>query len=93
MKNPDRKVLVVAREGVDLVKLSGSESPLSVPCGIIGRMISRQVLDGGGKALIRAGDIKMAIDTTDGVNAIHDNFNLLDERTHEPLLHALLKSL
>ena len=93
MKNPDRMVLVVAREGVDLVKLSSSESPMSVPCGTIGRMIATKALDGGGKAMVRAGDIQMAIDTTNGVNAIHDNFNLMDELTQEPLLHVLLKNL
>lgn len=86
-------VLVVARHGIDLVKLSSSESTMSIPCGAIGRMIAAKVLDGGGKAMVRARDIKMAIDTTDGVNAIHDNFNLLDERTQEPLLYLLLKNL
>jgi hypothetical protein len=92
-KNPERMVLVVAREIADLVKLSSSESPMNVPCGAVGRIIAKKVLDGEGKALVRASDIKMSIDNTDGVHAILDNFDLFDERTSEPLLYLLIKNL
>lgn len=92
MKNPNRMVLVEAREGADLVNLSSSGSPMIVPCGVVGKMIAMKVLEGGGKALIRASDIKISVDTADGVNAILDNFDLFDERTQEPLLHFLLKN-
>jgi hypothetical protein len=85
-----RMVVVVAREGVDLVKLSGSEGPMSVPCGTIGPSIAKRVLQEGGTALIPAGDIRLAIDTCAGVNALLDSFHLLDDRTRRPLLLQLL---
>jgi hypothetical protein len=93
MKKLDRMVLVVARDGADLVKLSSSGSPMSVPCGLMGPIIATKVRDAGGQALISVGDIRVAIDTTDGLNAVLDNFDLLDERTRGPLLHLLMKNL
>ena len=93
MKNPDRIVLVVARASADLVKLAGSESPMKVPCGNIGPIIAKKVLDGGGKAQIRATDIKRSIDNSEGLHAILDNFDLFDERTGESLLNLHLENL
>ncbi len=90
MKPLNRMVLVVAREGADLESLAGPKSSLKNPCGNIGRIIAERVLDGRGKASMPAGDIKMAVDTTSGVNAILDNFDLFDERTQQPLLFHLL---
>lgn len=92
MKNPDRLVLVVARDGADLAKLAGDESPLKVPCGNIGPQIAKKVLDGGGKAQIRAADIKMSADNNDGLHALLDNFDLFDDHTRESLLNFLLKN-
>lgn len=91
--NQDRMVLVVARTGTNLVKLSSGEGPMMVPCGVIGPMIASKVLNGSGSALVSASEIRLAIDTTDGMNALLDNFDLLDEHTRGPLLHSLLKSL
>ncbi|GAB4056971.1 hypothetical protein [Uliginosibacterium sediminicola] len=93
MKNIEKaKILVVARDKANLVKLSSRDSPMIVQCGTIGRTIAQKVLDGGGKAVVLASEIKMAIDTTDGANAIQDNFDLFENRTKEPLLHYLLKN-
>lgn len=92
MKKTNRMVLVVARGSADLVMLASRESPMSAACGSMGRMIAEKVLDGGGKALIPAVDIKMSIDNPEGMHAMLDNFDLLDERTREPLLYILIKN-
>ena len=84
-------VRVHIRNGVDLYLLVSAESPLKVPCGSIGRSIAQRVLEGGGVASIPLSDIRMAIDTQDGVNAIMDNFNLEDPKTLRPLLFELLR--
>ncbi|HAD04173.1 MAG: hypothetical protein A2X84_08670 [Desulfuromonadaceae bacterium GWC2_58_13] len=89
-RNIDNMVHVMVRPGVDLSKLCSSDSPM---CGSIGRLIAKAVLDGNGQALVRLKDIRMAIDTTDGVNALLDNFDLTDPLTQSPLLFALLKDL
>lgn len=84
-------VHVMARPGADLVKLSSNDSPMKLPCGATGPLIAKDVLDGKGQALVPMSRIRMAIDTTDGVNALLDNFDLIDPHTRSPLLFALIK--
>lgn len=91
MKSTDRMVLVVARASADLAQLAGDGSRMKVPCGSIGPIIAKKVLDGGGQAQVRAADIKMSIDNEEGLHAVLDNFDLFDGRTREPLLNFLLK--
>ena len=91
--NKDRMVLVLARSGADLNKLSSSESPMELACGSVGRHIAQAVLDGNGQAVVPISHIRMAIDTTDGVNAVLDNFDLIDLPTRSPLLFALIRNL
>lgn len=92
-RNKDHMVHVMVRPGADLVKLSSSNSPMIVPCGSIGRLIAEKVLAGNGQALVPRSHIRVAIDTTDGVNALLDNFDLTDPDTKSPLLFALLRDL
>jgi hypothetical protein len=92
-RNKDHMVLVMARSGADLDKLSSSDSPMKLPCENVGRLIAQAVLDGNGKALIPMHHIRIAIDTNDGVHAILDNFDLTDPHTKSPLLFALLMNL
>jgi hypothetical protein len=92
-RNEDYMVLVMARSGADLVKLSSSDSPMKGPCGTIGPIIAKEVLDGNGQALVPLSYIQTAIDTTDGVNALLDNFDLTDPHTRSPLLFALIRNL
>lgn len=92
MGNDKKKlVLVRAREGVNLPLLASNVSPLENPCGAIGRIIAEHVLNGNGVATVCAGDLKMAFDNHDGVNAIMDNFELEDPVTNNPLLFELLR--
>ncbi|MDD2582002.1 MAG: hypothetical protein PHR66_08420 [Desulfuromonadaceae bacterium] len=92
-RKKEHMVHVMARTGADLVKLSSSDSPLKVRCGATGRLIAEAVLNGNGQALVPISHIRMAIDTTDGVNAILDNFDLNDTNTLRPLLFALISNL
>lgn len=89
----DQMVHVRARPGTDLAKLCSNDSPMKLPCGAIGPLIAKNVLDGKGQALVPMRDIKMAIDTADGVNALLDNFDLTDPHTQSPLLFALIRYL
>ncbi len=89
----EHMVHVVARSSADLVKLSSSDSSMKLPCGAIGPLIAKNVLDGNGQALVSIKHIRMAIDTTDGVNALLDNFDLNDPHTERPLLFALIRDL
>lgn len=91
-KNKEQMVHVMARPGADLVMLSSSDSPLKVPCGATGRLIAEAVLDGNGQALVPISHIRMAIDTTGGINALLDNFDLTDTNTRRPLLFALIRN-
>ncbi|WP_153043164.1 hypothetical protein [Xanthomonas nasturtii] len=93
MKNTTPMVLVVARKNAILEILSGPGSPLKGPCGASGKIIAREVLDGGGRALVEVSKIRMAIDTIDGVNAIFDNFDLVDKDSGMPIVHKLMKGL
>jgi hypothetical protein len=86
-------VQVMARSGADLIKLSSSDSPLMAPCGSVGPLIAKKVLDGNGLALIQISHVRMAIDTTEGVNALFDNFDLTDPHSMNPFLFVLLKDL
>jgi hypothetical protein len=86
----DQMVLVVARPGADLVKLSSYPSLMEGPCGQVGPMIATKVLQGKGSALVPRSHIRIATDTTDGVNAILDNFDLFDPDSQRPLLFDLL---
>ncbi len=90
-KDKNRLVLVRVREGVNLPLLASNKSPLENPCGAIGPMIAEYVLKGNGVAMVDAGDLKMAFDTNDGVNAIMDCFDLEDPTTNNPLLFELLR--
>lgn len=91
MLSTNRTVVVVARRPARLALLASNPSPLENACGAIGRIIAEKVHLGGGKALLPVDQIMPAIDTTDGVHAILDNFDLIDERTQSPLLHALMR--
>lgn len=84
-------VRVSARDGVDVQKLAGPESPLEVPCGSVGPLIARDVLAGKGKAMISLSTLRTATDTQEGVEAIFDHFVLSDAKTGEPLFYALAK--
>jgi hypothetical protein len=91
MKNTQRLVRVMARDGIDLSPLSESMGPISAACGTAGPSIARQVLAGNGKAEIPLSLILLATDTQSGVEAIFDNFQLSDPQTAAPLFHALAK--
>lgn len=80
------------RATADRDVLTATNSPLSTVCGAMGRLIAARVIEGNGKAVISASDIKIAIDTSDGTNMILDNFDLFDEQTREPLMFHLLKN-
>lgn len=87
----NRMVIVIARTTADPALLAGQPSPLDNACGAMGRSIAEKVRAGGGKARVPVRDIRIAIDTTDGVNALTDNFDLIDEQSQSPLLHALIR--
>ena len=91
MIRKESMVHVIARLGVDLVKLSTSNSPMELPCSAIGRIIAQKVLDGNGQALVPLSHIRIATDTTDGVNALLNNFDLIEQKTKRPLLFALIR--
>lgn len=86
-------VHVKARPHADLVKLSGDNSPMELPCGGVGPQIAKKVLNGNGQALIPIHQIRMAIDTDDGVNAIFDKFVLTDPHSQYPLPFVLIRNL
>lgn len=90
MAAKELRVIVVARQGADLSRLSRSDGPLAVPCGVIGASIAKAVMSGEGKAEIPLLDLKIAMDTQSGVEAIMDNFELYDSKTKAPLLHLLI---
>lgn len=92
MNKKENMVHVIARPGVDLVKLSSSNSPMELPCSAIGQIIAQKVLDGNGQAFVPLSHIRIATDTTDGVNALLDNFDLIDQKTKSPLLFALIRN-
>lgn len=89
-RNKERMVHVMARQGADLVRLSSCDSPMMGPCGTVGTGIAKKVLEGNRQALISVSDIRMAIDTMDGVNVLLDNFDLTDPNSQSPLIYALL---
>lgn len=91
MPNKKLMVIVMPRPHANLELLSRSDGPLSVPCGTIGTSLARRVLEGKGRVVIPASDLRPAFDTQDGVNAMFDNFDFTVERTLHPLLFELLK--
>ncbi len=84
--------IVIARQGVDLKFLAGSDSPLKVSSGAMGRIIAEKVLNGNGKAEVDLKDLKLAMDCQDGAEAFLDSFYLMEKRTHKPLLFALISN-
>jgi hypothetical protein len=90
MTEKELKVIVVARQGADLADLSRHDGPLAAPCGTIGPSVAKAVLSGQGKAEISLLNLKIAMDTQSGVEAIMDNFELYDRKTRAPLLHLLI---
>ncbi|MBW3512220.1 MULTISPECIES: hypothetical protein [unclassified Janthinobacterium] len=91
MSNKKLMVIVTPRPHANLELLSRIDGPLSVPCGVIGPSLARQVLAGNGRVVIPASHLRTAFDTQDGVNALLDNFDFAAERTQAPLLFELLK--
>lgn len=92
MNAQEPKVTAVARKGIDLHNLARHDGPLANPCGAIGPSIAREVLDGNGKAEISMLDLKIAIDTQDGVKSILDNFELYDPKSQTPLIWFLISA-
>ncbi len=90
MKANALKVTVKARQGTDLKKLSRFDGPLSNPCGLIGPNIANSVLSGNGKSEVLLNDLRLAMDTQSGVEAIMDNFALYDSKTGKSLLLFLI---
>ncbi|MCC8468620.1 hypothetical protein [Xanthomonas phaseoli] len=90
MREKEARVTVVARPGVDLHDLAKAYGPLGIPCGTVGPSIARDVLAGDGQAEISMLNLKIAIDTQSGVEAILDNFELYDPKTQKPLFWYLV---
>ena len=90
MATKEIKVIVVARQGADLANLSRHDGPLARPCETIGPSIAKAVLSGQGKAEISLLNLKIAMDTQSGVEAIMDNFELYDPKSKAPLLQFLI---
>ncbi|MDD2468466.1 MAG: hypothetical protein PHI97_31175 [Desulfobulbus sp.] len=90
MNIKEETVIIVARTGVDLDKLSASTGPMSAPCGPIGPSIARAVKEGGGKANFSLLNLKIAMDSQSGVEMIFDNFELIDSKSLTPLVFSLI---
>jgi hypothetical protein len=82
------KILAIAR---NLTTLKDQLNRIENSCGTIGSSLVRRALENNGRAYIEQQSLVIAIDTSDGENAIADNFILIDENTQSPLLHSLLK--
>lgn len=90
MSMKEAKVTIRARPGVDLHNLAKFDGPLGAPCGTVGPSIAREVLAGEGQAEFSMLNLKIAIDTQGGVEAVLDNFELYDPKTKAPLFWSLV---
>lgn len=83
-------VIINARLGIDLDKLSSPIGPMYASCGVIGPSIARAVRDGNGTAYFALLDLKIAMDNQSGVEMVFDNFELLDSISLKPLVFSLI---
>ena len=92
-KHPsNRLVLVRIRQGVSLDGLAALMSGDKSAWGAAGNSIARLVLEGRGEAMVPVAIVQQATASSEGVEAILDNFHLEDAETQRPLLWELLRN-
>ncbi|HYP34582.1 MAG TPA: hypothetical protein VES00_22125 [Burkholderiaceae bacterium] len=84
-------VRVALRAGVTRQDLASAQGHIAAMCGVSMDEAIRKILAGAQAAEVDRIAIKIAADTSDGVHALLDVFDIDDARSHRPLLWELLR--
>lgn len=83
------KILAIAK---NLSTLNDQLDSVAIACGAVGSRLVKSAIANDGHVHIDQEDLVLAIETSDGEDAITDNFNLIDEDIQRPLIYSLLKT-